>query len=163
MIGTIFKNIFDINTPYFLSIDKLLERIEQGKSKDKVELIRQTLDKGKRNELKKDLPCVVFSGKYQKRTDNECIEPSGFIVLDFDNLENLRDFQTEIISSEYCYACWVSPSGDGLKALFRIADPKKHREHFADEYNVCEEGCVNDCRDYNETPEQLLERLNKTP
>ena len=49
MIGTIFKNIFDINTPYFLSIDKLLERIEQGKSKDKVELIRQTLDKGKRN------------------------------------------------------------------------------------------------------------------
>lgn len=131
MVGTIYKNIFDIDKPHYQSIDKLLERIDKGKSKEKVELIRQTLDKGKRSELKKDLPCIVFSGKYGKRTDDNCIEPSGFIVLDFDNLENLRDFQTEIISSEYCYACWVSPSGDGLKALFRIADPKKHREHFA--------------------------------
>ena len=28
------------------------------------------------------------------------------------------------------YACWVSPSGNGLKALVKIADGKKHREHF---------------------------------
>lgn len=36
----------------------------------------------------------------------------------------------------------------------------KHRKHFADEYNVCEDGCVNDVRQMGETPEQLLERLS---
>lgn len=131
MIATIYSNIYDTKKPYYLSIDKLLERIESGKSKEKVEAIRQTLDKEKRNNLKRNLPCVVFSGKYGDRNDNNCLEHSGFIVLDFDNLPDLREFQTEIISSPYTYACWVSPSGDGLKALFRIADPKKHREHFA--------------------------------
>lgn len=131
MIATIYKNIYDTTNPHYLSIDKILDRIEKGKSKDKVDAIRATLDKDKRDKLKRDLPCVVFSGKYGNRTDNNCLQNSGFIVLDFDKLDSLRDFQTEIISSPYCYACWVSPSGDGLKALFRIADPKKHREHFA--------------------------------
>ena len=131
MIATIYKNIYDTKNPHYLSIDKLLERIKIGKSKEKVEAIRETLDKEKRDKLKRDLPCVVFSGKYGDRTDTTCIKNSGFIILDFDKLEDVRDFQTEIISSPYCYACWVSPSGDGLKALFKISDPKKHREHFA--------------------------------
>lgn len=130
MIATIYRNIYDTKNPHYLSIDKLLERIENGRSKERVEAIRATLDKDKRDKLKRDLPCVVFSGKYGERTDTNCLEHSGFLVLDFDKLDDLREFQTEIISSPYCYACWVSPSGDGLKALFRIADPKKHREHF---------------------------------
>ena len=58
------------------------------------------------------------------------IEHSGFIVLDFDDVSELRDKQTEIISQKFVYACWVSPSGNGLKALIKIADGSKHREHF---------------------------------
>lgn len=149
MIATIYKNIYDTKNPHYLTIDNLLERIRIGKSKEKVESIRETLDKEKRDKLKRDLPCVVFSGKYGDRTDTNCIENSGFIVLDFDKLENLRDFQSEIISSPYCYACWVSPSGDGLKALFRVANPKKHREHFgaiADIYPQVDKSGVNESR-----------------
>jgi hypothetical protein len=149
MIATIYKNIYDTKNPHYLSIDKLLERIDTGKSKEKVEAIRATLDKEKRDKLKRDLPCVVFSGKYGDRTDTTCIQNSGFIVLDFDKLENLRDFQTEIISNPYCYACWVSPSGYGLKALFRIANPKKHREHFgaiADIFPIVDKSGVNESR-----------------
>lgn len=37
----------------------------------------------------------------------------------------------------------------------------KHRDHFSDEYNVCEDGCVNDClNSQSDTPEELLTRLN---
>lgn len=127
---TIFKNIFS-KEPFYVSVDDALERIKSGKSRKIVEEIRDTLDKEKANKIKLNLPSVCFSGKFGKdRTDEQLIEHSGYIVLDFDNVGELRDKQTDIISHPFVYACWVSPSGNGLKALVKISSPKKHREHF---------------------------------
>jgi hypothetical protein len=128
---TIFKNIFS-KDPFYVSVADALKRISDGRSKSKVEEIRSQLDKEKSNKLKANLPSVCFSGKFGKnRKDDEIIEHSGFLVLDFDNVYELREKQTEIISHDFVYACWVSPSGNGLKALVKIIDGDKHREHFA--------------------------------
>jgi hypothetical protein len=130
MISTIFKNIFS-KEPHFITIDKALERIKDGSSKNLVMEIRLALDKEKANKLKLNLPSVCFSGKFgNDRKDEQLIQHSGFLVLDFDDVSELREKQTEIISKDFVYACWVSPSGNGLKALVKIADGKKHREHF---------------------------------
>jgi len=127
---TIFKNIFS-KEPHFISVEKALERIKLGASKGLVLDIRLALDKEKANKLKLNLPSVCFSGKFgPDRKDEQLIVHSGLIVLDFDDISDLRDKQTEIISNPFVYACWVSPSGNGLKALVKIADGKKHREHF---------------------------------
>jgi len=127
---TIFKNIFS-KEPHFITIEKALERIKLGASKGLVLDIRLALDKEKANKLKLNLPSVCFSGKFgADRKDEQLVEHSGFIVLDFDDISDLRDKQTEIISKDFVYACWVSPSGNGLKALVKIADGAKHREHF---------------------------------
>jgi hypothetical protein len=127
---TIFKNIFS-KEPHFITVEKALERIKIGASKQLVMDIRLALDKEKANKLKLNLPSICFSGKFGvDRKDEQLIEHSGFIVLDFDDISELRDKQTEIISNKFVYACWVSPSGNGLKALVKIADGKKHREHF---------------------------------
>jgi hypothetical protein len=127
---TIFKNIFS-KEPHFITVEKALERIKLGASKQLVMDIRLALDKEKANKLKLNLPSICFSGKFgADRKDEQLIEHSGFIVLDFDDISELRDKQTEIISNPFVYACWVSPSGNGLKALVKIADGKKHREHF---------------------------------
>jgi hypothetical protein len=130
MIATIFKNIFS-KEPHFITIEKALERIKSGSSKELVTEIRNTLDKEKANKIKLNLPSVCFSGKFgNDRKDEQLIEHSGYIVLDFDDISELRDKQTDIISHDFVYACWVSPSGNGLKALVKIADGTKHREHF---------------------------------
>lgn len=130
MICTIFKNIYS-KEPHYISIDEAIERIRVGKSRVNVDEIRNTVDKEKANKLKANLPSVCFSGKFAKnRTDQDVLQHSGFIVLDFDNVVDLRDKQTEVISHDMVYACWVSPSGTGLKALIKIANGKKHREHF---------------------------------
>jgi hypothetical protein len=127
---TIFKNIFS-KEPHFITVEKALERIKSGASKQLVLDIRLALDKEKANKLKLNLPSICFSGKFGvDRKDEQLLEHSGFIVLDFDDISDLRDKQTEIISNKFVYACWVSPSGNGLKALVKIADVKKHREHF---------------------------------
>jgi hypothetical protein len=130
MIATIFKNIFS-KEPHFITVDKALERIKLGASKALVLDIRLALDKEKANKLKLNLPSICFSGKFgADRKDDQLVAHSGFIVLDFDDISDLRDKQTEIIQKDFVYACWVSPSGNGLKALVKIADGKKHREHF---------------------------------
>ena len=127
---TIFKNIFS-KEPNYISVEVALKRIQKGKSKSTVSEIRGTIDKEKANKIKLNLPSVCFSGKFgPDRTDAQLITHSGYIVLDFDNVFELRDKQNEIISNPFVYACWISPSGNGLKALVKIANGQKHREHF---------------------------------
>ena len=127
---TIFKNIFS-KEPHYISVESALKRIQDGNSKMLVAEIRNTIDKEKANKIKLNLPSVCFSGKFGiDRKDEQLIQHSGYIVLDFDNISELRDKQTEIISQPFVYSCWVSPSGNGLKALVKIADGTKHREHF---------------------------------
>lgn len=127
---TIFKDMYS-KQPFYTTVEVALDRIKKGNSKDKCEEIRATLDKEKAQKLKQSLPPVCFSGKFSvNRKDEDLIEHSGFIILDFDKLDNLREKQTEIINYDFIHACWVSPSGNGLKALVRIAEPKKHKEHF---------------------------------
>lgn len=127
---TAFKNIWS-KEPHYISVELALNRIKNGNSKKLVEEIRNTLDKEKAGELKKNLPCICFSGKFgADRKDEQIISHSQYLVLDFDNVYELRDKQTEIISNKFVYACWVSPSGNGLKALIKIANGNKHRDHF---------------------------------
>lgn len=127
---TIFKNIFS-KEPHYITVEEALNRIQTGKSKEIVSEIRNTLDKEKANKIKANLPSVCFSGQFgSDRKDEQLISHSGFIVLDFDDVSELREKQTEIISNKIVYACWISPSGKGLKALIKIADGSKHREHF---------------------------------
>lgn len=125
---TIYSNIFS-KEPYYISVDKVLERIKQGKSKDKCIEIRKQLDKERANKLKCNLPSVCFSGKFTERKDEGLQEHSGLICLDFDNVD-VKEYKETLKTNDVIYACWVSPSGNGLKALVKISTPKNHREHF---------------------------------
>jgi hypothetical protein len=127
---TIFKNIFDKENPNYLTVDQALARIRTGRSKERIDEIRGQLDKERSGKLKGNLPSVCFSGKFSRRADDALTEHSGFMVLDFDEVAEIREKQTDLINHPFVYACWVSPSGNGLKALVRIADGLKHRLHF---------------------------------
>ena len=85
---TIFQTIKDTSTPFFRNVEVVLERIKEGKSKDLVDGIRKEKDKEKRNELKKQLPAVCFSGEFNKRADSSIVNHSGLICLDFDDFKN---------------------------------------------------------------------------
>jgi hypothetical protein len=61
-IVTIFKNINTTTAPFFREVDVILKRIKEGASKELVISIRKEEDKALRNELKKKLPSICFSG-----------------------------------------------------------------------------------------------------
>lgn len=53
---TIFANIKDTSTPFYRSVRKVLSRVKDGASKNRVNAIRKENDKGARNELRKSYP-----------------------------------------------------------------------------------------------------------
>ena len=131
---TIFRSIKDTSTPFFRDIDYILERIRDGKSKDLIKQIRSEKNKEVRQELKKNLPAICFSGKFTKRNDDSIIEHSGYICLDFDGYKTKKEMNTEkdrLAKDKYVRAVFISPSGNGLKAIVKI--PKEilnHKDYF---------------------------------
>ena len=138
---TIFKDSFDTNNPKHISVETALKRIRDGKSKHIVDAIRKG-DSGQ----KKNLPSVVFGGECRKavekvkpdgvkyisfRDDNSVTTHSGFFVLDFDKVKDVAAKKKVLMLDDYIYACWVSPSGNGLKALVKCRpDIERHKDMY---------------------------------
>jgi hypothetical protein len=117
---------------HHITLEKALDRIKSGNSKEVVQRVREAKTKDDADPIKQTLPCVCFSGKFgEKHTDDSLTEHSGFIVLDFDHLEDPQKRKDELCKWEYSYAVWFSPSGKGIKVLVKIAQAKEHRRHFA--------------------------------
>ena len=72
---------------------------------------------------------VCWSGEFSQRTDDALFEHSGYIVLDFDHVD-VDSTKTSLATDNYIYSCWTSPSGNGVKALVKITNPERHRDHF---------------------------------
>jgi hypothetical protein len=131
---TIFQNIRDTDTPFFRDVHVILERIKNGASKELIKKIRTEKRKPERNEMKKQLPAICFSGIFNKRADGALMSHSGLICLDFDGYEKQKELlqdKENLSKSKYVYSVFISPSGDGLKVLVKIpADPENHTNYF---------------------------------
>ena len=131
---TIFKNILETDAPFHREVTFILDRIKQGKNKELIKSIRAEKDKTKRNELKKRLPSICFSGTFNKRADSSLILHSGLICLDLDGYskkKELEEDRAKFKKSKFVYAVFVSPSGNGLKVLVQIPqEADNHKKYF---------------------------------
>lgn len=133
---TIFKSIKDTDTPFFRDVRVILNRIKEGSetTKDLVKRIRSEKNKPERQELKKLLPAICFSGTFNKRTDASLIQHSGLICLDFDGYSKQKELlqdKENLTKNKYVFSVFISPSGNGLKVLVKIpADAENHTNYF---------------------------------
>ena len=121
---TIFKNVFDKTSPHHIPLQTALQRIQSGKSSTLVTEVRNG-DKTK----KQKLPVVCFSGEFSSRADDALFEHSGFIILDFDHVD-VEATKRSLATDDFIHSCWTSPSGNGVKALVKVTNPERHRDHF---------------------------------
>jgi hypothetical protein len=112
--------------------DKVIEAIRQGKYKEYIEEIRSEPDKENASKYKAALPGVLFSGRFSERKNDALVQHSGLLCADLDNLNGERQNAREkLLLSPYLWALFTSPSGQGLKAVFRVpADGARHRGSF---------------------------------
>lgn len=132
---TAYKSVRETTQGQNKDVFEMLERIRVGAGRT-AEIVNQIriLPKDKGNELKKDLSGVCFNGTFKVRSKSGLIAHSGLIVLDLDNFETQEDaviFKNSIVSDNFIFAAWISPSGKGVKILVRIPqDPKNHKKYF---------------------------------
>jgi hypothetical protein len=132
---TIFKNFNEVVE--HKTIATILEEIKTGKYKPGIIYLRKSMAEKKEeayNKAKKSLPAFTPSGKFVGGRKLEFLtEYSKFIILDIDKLSSadLQKSKSTAAQSEFTYACFISPSGNGLKILVKIDTPKtEHKETF---------------------------------
>jgi hypothetical protein len=120
---SVFKNIFRKLPIGTSGIDYVLNAIKDGGTKNKVLLYRETNLK----KHKHTIPCVTWSGLFEKRNVSNIITFSNFIYLDTDSkpTDTIKD---DIAREEYIKAVWDSVSSRGLGILSQSFD--LNRENF---------------------------------
>jgi hypothetical protein len=132
---TFFKNF---NEPLAnKQLDDTLKAIGSGVWKKQIEKLRECLTQGNQvgfERLKKSLPAFTPSGLFADGRKLEYLKKySGFIILDLDKLDQttLISSKETVIKSQLCYACFISPSGNGLKILIKVSSTsEQHKETY---------------------------------
>lgn len=125
---TVYKDAFS-KEPHHRTLSVVLERIRVGaNSLATIKKVRAG-DSG----LKTQLPSICFSGVFNgQREDKTLAKHSGMVILDFDKMsfEELNKLFESVKLLPFVVSAFISPSGNGLKVLVRIADTEKHRQHY---------------------------------
>lgn len=82
---------------------------------------------------KKALPGVMWSGTFTLRKKDALLQHSGLLCADLDELgrEKLGEVSAKLRQSPFLWAVFVSPTADGLKAVFRVrANLANHEASF---------------------------------
>jgi hypothetical protein len=124
--------------PIYEEVHTILEVIRIEKFKSQIEALRILYDQDKNqySEKKKELPIIMFNGRFSRFAKEGLISPSGLIVLDFDDIpsSDLITVWNELVRNEYVFSAWLSPSGHGYKVLVKLEnniDDTTHKEYFA--------------------------------
>ncbi|RKT00191.1 VapE domain-containing protein [Flavobacterium sp. 123] len=132
---TIFKNFNEVVE--HKTISTILEEIKTGKYRPGIIYLRKSLAENKTeayNKAKKSLPAFTPSGKFVGGRKLEFLANySSYIILDIDKLSaaDLQNAKHLANQSEFTFASFISPSGNGLKILVKInSDKANHKEAF---------------------------------
>ena len=125
----------------------IINAIKQGRWREQVARIRHhynsepkrtgSHEKAKKavEHLKKNLPGVTWSGTFSRRGNEYLLQHSGLLPadLDMDALDgkDLKEVRAKLRTSPHVFADFISPTGSGLKVIFKVSDDKqKHPGSF---------------------------------
>ncbi|MDB4341863.1 hypothetical protein OAA59_01480 [bacterium] len=124
------------------SPEGILKCIRDGRWEDEVTHIVDTYNKALTetntatqakkaiSKLKCNLPGILWSGRFSERKASAIEKYSGLLVMDLDDLTDaaIRTAREQLQADQFVWACFLSPSGTGLKVLFRTPkDPQSHK------------------------------------
>lgn len=131
---TIFAHATEVECPFYLEINDVLLSIKSETNKSKIDKIRKLPEKKDRDYLKKKLKSICFSGEFSYRAAKNIIKHSGFCCLDFDHVGTFEDavcLRDSLQDNEYIYSAFISPSGDGVKAIVKIpSEIENHKKYY---------------------------------
>lgn len=103
-----------------ITLERAVQLIKSDTYKEDIVRLRTSTDDHIRAVVKKGLDYFTFSGTFKKRLTDSLIKHSGLICLDFDDLHDVAFTKEQIVLLPWVTACFVSPSGNGLKVIVKI-------------------------------------------
>ena len=93
------------------------------------------------NIAKKELPVFTSNGTFYRRNNSSLLQYSSFIAIDFDGFSSYTEqqaYKEHLKTFPFVYACFVSPSGNGLKAIVKHnnTNPAHHYNLFVQLHRV---------------------------
>lgn len=131
---TLFPTLKKVESPFYKEIDDVLLSFKNQTNFKQISAIRKENDENKKASLKKLLMPICFSGEFSYRSAKNIIRHSGFACLDFDDVGTFEDavcLRDSLQDNEYIYSAFISPSGNGVKAIVKI--PKNivnHKKYY---------------------------------
>jgi hypothetical protein len=126
---SVYRNVNDSKSQETVSLLRWLEGFPR--LNPTVDRIRLEPDKKKRGAMKEKLPAITASGIFHpERKDENLIQHSGFIALDFDGLADQLETKQLLANIENVFYCGLSVSGRGLWALIPLQHPEHHRRQY---------------------------------
>lgn len=142
---TIFKDLFESkDVPYYVSLEKVINRIKKGDSIELINKIRSSKNKIEVDTLKKSLPCILFNGTFSERNSNSLIKHSGLMIVDFDKYpsdEEMFNHLELLKQNKHFVLLFISPSGTGIKGVVKVSNELDKVTHpkiftqFQDDFN----------------------------
>ena len=107
--------------------------IQAGKWAKEIAALRSAAgDEAER--LKKNLPAILWAGAFKRRKNDGIEKFSGYLCADIDKVPDRIGELHEIARHDpHAAVAFVSPSGTGIKIVFRVpvaTDARQHRQNF---------------------------------
>ena len=110
--------------------------IQSGKWSKQIHALRSATGED-RDRLKRNLPAFLFSGKFRERNKAGLIQHSGQVCADIDKVpDRVGELHDLAHSDPHAAAAFVSPSGTGIKIIFRTDNFDAVRAHVKKFYNA---------------------------
>jgi len=140
---SLFKNAYDESSnPPTETISSAIKRIKEGTTEtiSRIKAIRLEASKDERDVMKRLLPMYYFSGVFKGRYTKDLVSYTGFIVMDFDGVNDISQLKENLIKDPHTFLCFISPTYTGIKAIVRTNNkiPDLHSnywESLKDYYN----------------------------
>ena len=115
------------------SAAEIIANIQRGNWARQIAALR-SVNGDEADRLKKLLPAILWTGKFTARKNAGIESFSGLLCADIDKVpERIAELHDTARNDRHAAAAFVSPSGTGIKIVFRVpvaADAKEHQQNF---------------------------------
>lgn len=121
-----------------MSLPQVCDLLVAEKYKLLCSVLRESADKKALTAAKKKLDYVTFGATFSQRHLDGLVQPSGYIIMDFDDLPNAQEIKQVLSTDAFFLLVFISPSGKGIKALLHIGE-QDFKKAFVDISLYCQQ------------------------
>lgn len=131
---SLFHSCYDNDPTGVINIEEFVTDFSISK-KGWIRKIRDCQNEKDQKTMKLRLPCITPAGVFSCRKSDCLLTPSGYLSLDFDNLDGITSTTKERLRGFPGLAyCGLSVRGNGLFCFIKIMNPENYSEHLAAVY-----------------------------